>query len=142
MATIVKQLKEIEYAPSLYGAYLPGSAGFLKIAGVMAEGLVFVDFPGASDLLTAEGQALYSEYLARFGPLQGWSFAFPATFEAFRAIHLGIISGQPLEQFLRTSKFQGVFGPYSFDDHGDIAGQQHVMRIIRDGKSERLSDGE
>ncbi len=139
LATIVKQLHEIDFAPALYGAYLPGSAGFLKLIGDKADGLIFVDFPGASDLLTPEGDALYKEYVARFGPLQGWSFVFPATFEAFRAVHLGIESGKSIAPFLRATKFHGLFGDYSFDAHGDVVGPQHLLRIIRKNSAEKLN---
>ena len=141
LAALVRQLREIDYAPALYGAYLPGSAGFLQLAGAMAEGLVFVDFPGASELLTHEGKRLYEEYLARFGPLQGWSFAFPAAFEAFRAIHLAIESGEPTGQYLHHASFDGVFGAYRFDGRGDIVGPKHVVRVIRRGRAEPLTGG-
>lgn len=138
LTTLVRQLKELAFSPKLYGAYLPGSARFLQIGGKLADGMVFVDFPGASDLLNTRGKELYAEYVSRFGPLQGWSFAFPATFEAFRAVHLAIESGEAPEQYLHKTSFDGLFGSYSFDKRGDLVGPQHVLRIIRDGKSEPL----
>lgn len=134
----VRQLQELAIAPRLYGAYLPGSQGFLKAAGALAEGIEFVDFPGAAELLSEEGQKLYAEYQTRFGPLQGWSFAFPATFEAFRAVHLALSSGQPVGDYLQHNSFDGIFGRYSFDEHGDIVGLQHVMRVVRKGQGEVL----
>ena len=140
LSTLLKQLKEIEFAPRLYGAYLPGSEHFLEIGGELAEGMVFIDFPGAEDMLTAEGQELYKEYLARFGPLQGWSYAFPATFEAFRVVQLGIEHSLPLESFLRVTKFDGLIGSYSFNEKGDIIGPKHVLRIVRDGRSKLLNE--
>ena len=140
LLTLVKQLKELKYSPKLYGAYLPGSAEFLKIGGASAEGLVFVDFPGAAELLSAQGRELYTEYLARFGPLHGWTFAFPATFEAFRAVHMAITSGEPVADYLRHTRFEGIFGSYSFDKRGDIVGPQQVLRVIHDGKSELVND--
>lgn len=140
LALILRQLKEIEYAPRLFGAYLPGSSNFLKIGATLAEGLSFVDFPGASEMLTSDGQKLFQEFTARFGPLQGWSYAFPATFEAFRAVHLGIASGKPLAEHLKSTTFDGIIGSYTFSTHGDIVGPKHVLRIIRNGKSELLHD--
>lgn len=135
LANLLKQMKELSFSPSLYGAYLPGSEHFLKIGGKLAEGMRFVDFPGAEELLTPEGKVLYAEYVSRFGPIQGWSFAFPATFEAFRAIHLAITSGSPIEEYLRETEFEGIIGEYSFDDQGDIIGPQHVIRLIKNAKS-------
>ena len=140
LATLVKQLHDLRYYPRLYGAYLPGSAGFLKLGGKLAEGLVFVDFPAAEEFLTPEGKALYAEYIARFGPLNGWSFTFPAAFEGFRAIHLGLRSGGELERSLRETKFDGIFGSYTFDKNGDVVGPKHVLRVIRNGVAEALPD--
>ena len=137
---LVKQLDELQFHPRLYGAYIPGSAGFLKLGGKFAEGLVLVDFPAADELLTNEGRALYAEYIARFGPLQGWSFTFPAAFEAFRAIHLALSSGKDVEQYLYQTQFNGVFGPYTFDRNGDAVGPKHVLRIIRNGTTEPLQE--
>ncbi len=139
LGNLVRQLKEINYAPTLYGAYLPGSSGFLKVGGMLAEGLVFVDFPEAQDLLNADGQQLYREFTAKYGALRGWSFIFPAAYEAMRVVHLGISSGKPFDQFLKTTEFKGIFGPYRFDEHGDIVGLHHVLRVIRNGKSEKLT---
>lgn len=138
LANLLRQLKELSYSPALYGAYLPGSEHFLKIGGKLAEGLRFVDFPAAEELLTAEGKALYTEYISRFGPLQGWSFAFPATFEAFRAVHLALTSVGSVEEYLQRARFEGIIGSYSFDQQGDIVGPQHVIRVIRDGRSVSL----
>jgi branched-chain amino acid transport system substrate-binding protein len=142
LAALVKQLHEIQFYPRLYGAYLPGSAGFLKLGGKFAEGLVLVDFPTAEELLTSEGKELFAEYIARFGALQGWSFIFPAAFEGFRAIHLALASGGEVEQYLHQTKFNGVFGSYSFDKNGDVVGLKHVLRIIRNGATEPLVEVE
>jgi ABC-type branched-subunit amino acid transport system substrate-binding protein len=138
LGTLVKQLNELQFFPQLYGAYLPGSAGFLKLGGKFAEGLVFVDFPAAQEFLTPDGKALYSEFIARFGPLKGWSFTFPAAFEGFRAIHLGLQNGGDLEQYLHEAKFDGVFGPYTFDNNGDVIGPKHVLRVIHGGMAKAL----
>jgi branched-chain amino acid transport system substrate-binding protein len=141
LASLVKQLKIIGFAPALYGAYLPGSANFLKIAGNLAEGMIFVDFPNADEMLTPEGKALYQEYLTRYGPIQGWSFAFPSTFEAFRAVHLALSSNQRVEQYFKSTSFDGIFGKYSFDTYGDIVGPQHVLRLIKNGHAELYPSG-
>lgn len=142
LATLVKQLNELQFFPRLYGAYLPGSSGFLKLGGKFAEGLVFVDFPTAEEFLTPDGKALYSEYVTRFGPLRGWSFTFPAAFEGFRVIHLGLKNGGGLEQFLQEGKFEGVFGPYTFNKNGDVIGPKHVLRVIHGGVAEQLVSGD
>lgn len=135
LTNILRQLRELHFAPALYGAYLPGSSGFLRIGAELAEGMVFVDFPGVDELLTEEGRRLYKEYQERYGPIQGWSFTFPAAFEAFRAVHLAISSGQPVKEYLTSHAFSGIMGAYSFDASGDIVGPKHVMRSINGGRS-------
>lgn len=142
LTALVKQLDELQFYPRLYGAYLPGSVGFLKLGGRFAEGLVLVDFPAAEELLTSEGKELFAEYISRFGTLQGWSFTFPAAFEGFRAIHLALASGGEVGQYLHQTQFNGVFGPYSFDKNGDVVGLKHVLRIIRNGATEPLAEVE
>ena len=134
-ASILKQMKQLKIELPIYGAYLPGSEAFLSLAGPLAEGIVFVDFPSANELLNSDGQKLYQEFIKRYGPLQSWSYAFPATFEAFRSMQQAIDSGQPLKDYLRTSKFAGVFGSYSFNEQGDIVGPVHSLRRINDGKN-------
>lgn len=119
--------------------YLPGSEGFLTRAGQLAEGLVFVDFPGAEDVLNEEGRKLYAEFTGRFGSLKSWSFAFPSTFEAFRAIHQAIQSGEPVKEYLHKAQFQGIFGPFSFDQNGDVRGISPVLRVIRNSKAASIS---
>ncbi len=139
LANLTKQLKVIKYAPVLYGAYLPGSAGFLKMAGKLADGMSFVDFPSADEVMTPEGRKLYQEYVARFGIPQGWSFVFPATFEAFRALNMALSSNQSVDSYLKSTTFDGVFGKYSFDKNGDIVGPHHVMRQIKNGSAELIA---
>ena len=123
----------------VYGAYLPGSSTFLELAGTLAEGIIFIDFTPAEDLLDEEGRSLYGEYLKRYGPLKSWSFAFPAAFEGFRAVTQAIGSGKPPQTYLRSAKFQGIFGAYSFDKNGDLRGLKHSMRVVRGGRSVEFS---
>jgi branched-chain amino acid transport system substrate-binding protein len=135
---LVKQLSELQFSPRLYGAYLPGSANFLKNSGILADGLTFVDFPDVEDLLTDEGKNLYAEFTSKYGPIQGWGYAFPATFEAFRALHLAIQSGESVPVFLHREKFRGVFGEFLFDQNGDVVGPKHVLKAIEKGKGQLL----
>jgi len=53
---------------------------------------------------------------------------------------MAINSGEPVPEYLLKTNFNGIFGQYTFDKHGDIVGPQHVLRIIQDGKSELLEE--
>jgi branched-chain amino acid transport system substrate-binding protein len=138
LTALLKQLRELGMTPKLYAAYIPGSASFLASAGPLADGIIFLDFPGTAELLSEEGQRMYSEYQSQFEPISGWSFTFPGVFEAFRLVRDSSKSGVTLADYLRSGKFQGIFGAYSFDTHGDLNGPSHVLRMIKNGRNEAL----
>jgi branched-chain amino acid transport system substrate-binding protein len=138
LTALLKQLRELGMSPTLYAAYIPGSAGFLASAGPLADGIIFLDFPGAAELLNEEGQRMYGEYQSKFGPIKGWSFTFPGVFEAFRLVRDSSSSGVTLADYLRSGTFQGIFGAYSFDMRGDLKGPRHVLRTIRNRAIEVL----
>lgn len=138
LTVLLKQLRELGMTPELFGAYMPGSSSFLAQAGSLADGIIFLDFPGARELLSEDGQRMYGEYQARFGPINGWSFTFPGVFEAFRLVRDGSKAGESLADYLRSGVFRGIFGTYSFDIHGNLNGPKHVLRIVRNGRSEVL----
>jgi hypothetical protein len=81
---------------------------------------------------------MYSEYQSQFGPISGWSFTFPGVFEVFRLVRSSSKSGVTLADYLRSGTFQGIFGAYSFDMHGDLNGPRHVLRMIKNGRNELL----
>ena len=135
---VLKQVRSLKIELPIFGAYLPGTSAFISLAGADANGIQFVDFPLAEQLISAEGRKLYEEYIERFGKPKSWDYAFPAVFEAFRALHTALQSGGSPKDFLYRTKFQGIFGPYSFDSNGDLVGLSHAMKVILDGKSTTL----
>lgn len=139
-ATILKQVKQLQMKLPILAAYMPGSTTLLELAGDLANGIVFVDFPSSEDLLSPEGQKLYTEYLQEYGPLQSWTYSFPATFESFRAVHMAISSGQPPKEYLEQTVFNGIIGSYRFNKLGDLVGPRHVLRVIRNGQSTPLAE--
>ena len=133
-ALVLRQAKEMKLESAVFGAYLPGSDTFLGMAGDDAEGITFVDFPSA-EMLTDEGRELYREFVLRYGRLKSWEFAFPAAFEAFRAVHAAMSGSVSPLDFLGSHKFHGIIGEYAFDSNGDITGVLPVIRTIRDGRT-------
>ena len=132
---ILKQANQLDLEYPIYGAYLPGASSFLSSAGNLSEGIIFVDFPEISEILTQEGKRLFEEFVDEYGPLNSSDFAFAATYEAFRAAYLGIKSSKDSRKFLLTQKFSGIFGDYHFDSNGDIVGLENALKIIKEGKS-------
>lgn len=137
--SILKRLREMQWAMPIYGVYMPGHKDFLDVAGSTADGIIFVDGPSDATF-TKDGRRLLEEFGKKYGNLHSTSFIFGSTFEAFRLmVALSQHQGDSRE-FLYTGKFKGVFGSYSFDRNGDIVGPQHVLKIIRNGKAVPLAD--
>ncbi|MBX7136332.1 MAG: ABC transporter substrate-binding protein [Oligoflexia bacterium] len=133
-ALILKQARDLKIKLPIFGAYIPGSAAFLKLAGNDAEGIIFPDYPDARVLLNAEGQALYKEFVAQYGKLQSFEYAFPAVLEAFRAFDAAVRDGADPKGYLHSREFNGTMGKFSFDQHGDVIGIQPALKIIRGGQ--------
>jgi ABC-type branched-subunit amino acid transport system substrate-binding protein len=137
LLTILKMLRETRMNIPLYGVYMPGNKDFLNSAGVQADGIIFVDGPSEISF-NSDGKNLLSEFERRFGPLHSTPFIFGSTFEAIRLMDAISKQKEDPRKFLYTGKFEGVFGPYSFDSNGDLVGPRHVLKIIRKGKAELL----
>jgi branched-chain amino acid transport system substrate-binding protein len=133
-AQIVEQIAELRWEVSKYGAYYPGTPSVLKRSGAALENTIYVDLPSLDEVATDEGKKLYEEYLTRFGPIRSMPILFATTFEGFRALHDAIMSNEDIKKYLSTRTFTGIFGPYSFNDKGNIIGLTHVLRSIQDGK--------
>lgn len=133
-ALILRQFRELGLHVPLYGALIPGSAKFLQLTNGMPEGLDFADFPANADSLGEEGKSLFSQFVNEYGPPMSWDISFALTLEAFRAMDAALQSGKDPKAFLHSQKFQGIFGPFFFDQNGDLQGLKPVMRRMEGGK--------
>jgi branched-chain amino acid transport system substrate-binding protein len=133
-ANILRQLKELRWEVPIYGAYWPGTAAFLKLAGKDAEGIEFITTPTLSDILGEEGLRLYARYRAKYGEIRSIESIMATAFEGFRALHLALESGRDVREYLASAKFSGIFGPYHFDREGQIVGLSFIMKRIINGK--------
>ncbi len=139
-AAIVKQLHELKWNLPVYGAYMPASAEFVKLAGPLAEGIEYVDAPTAATALNPGGMELYKEFEAKFGAPQSSPFVFASTVEAYRRAAALTSEKSGWRNELYSGKFDGIIGAYSFDKNGDIQGVRHVMMRIVAGKPVLLPD--
>ncbi len=133
-AAMLAQQKELHLDVPVYGAYFPVSSTLISIAKNNIEGAVAVDTPDPGTALSEEGKKLFAEYEQKYGPLRSIQSTFLSAFEAVRSLTQAIESGQDVRSFLYHTKFQGVFGPYSFDENGDILGLRFSIKSVRDGK--------
>lgn len=132
---MLRQAKEIGLNVPFYTFYLGASAAFFSLAGADAEGVMTVDTPSLDDIATEEGKRLFSEFTARYGPMKSWTYSFATTFEGFRALSAALAQSRDPVEYLRTTTFHGTFGPYSFDERGDIQGLTQVLKINRAGRA-------
>ena len=137
-AAIVKQIREMHWAVPLYSAYWASSPAFLKLLGSEADGIEVVDTPPLDGLLNAEGQGVYQRFRDAGGEVRSIETIFASSVEALRALD-SVLREQPgmtpeqVTAALGAKKFQGIFGPYSFDVNGDIVGLDFVIKRIEGG---------
>ncbi|MEY4701560.1 MAG: Leucine, isoleucine, valine-, threonine-, and alanine-binding protein precursor [Pseudomonadota bacterium] len=135
---MLRQAKEIGLNVPFYTFYLGASAAFFSLAGADAEGVMTIDTPSLDDIATEEGKRLFSEFTARYGPMKSWTYSFATTFEGFRALSSALVQPRDPVEYLRATKFSGTFGPYSFNERGDIEGLSQVLKINREGRAVAL----
>jgi len=138
-AAILKDLKAMQWNVPLYNGFLAGSPSFLAIVGDLADGMIYPDYPSPQDFFNPEGRSILAEYNAQFGKLNSVEVILAAAVESFRALHAAIESGQDARSYLYHTKFDGIFGEWSFDQNGDIQGPKPVLKIIENQKPVLLS---
>ncbi len=134
LALVMKHVRELNWKVPVLTAYMGATPNFLERAGLLAEGVVSVDFPPFSQILNSDGRELMKEFNKEFGDLKSIEGIFVSTFEAFRALDAAIQSGEDQRKFLYEAKFHGIFGDWYFDKNGDIQGLPFVIKRIEKGK--------
>ena len=133
-ATILQQIRELEWEVQLYGAYWPGSPVLREAVGSAINGVEFVDTPSLERILTFEGKAVLEQFQEQGGKIRSIEATFATTYEGFRAAHQALQDKADPAKFLSKTRFHGVFGNYSFDSNGDIRGISFSLKKIEDGK--------
>jgi len=136
MAVILKQLREIKWKPAIYGAYWPASPSLKAIAASDLEGIVFVDTPALDAILDQAGRNLLLQYKNGGGKIRSTEAVFATAFEGYRALTEAISSSPDPKKYLYDTKFNGIFGPYSFDSFGEVQGISLILKkILPQGRS-------
>lgn len=138
-ATILKQMDEMRWSPSIYGAYWPASPAFLELAKSSAEDIEFVDLPSLDFMLNEGGKEILAEFLRGHGKIRSVESVFATTFEALRVIDQALVGDIGFREYLYTRNFDGIFGKFSFDKKGEIEGLSFMMKKISGGKAIPLS---
>ena len=138
---VTKQLRELGIDVPTYGAYWPGSPVFLALAKELSEGAEFVNTPLLEEILTKEGMAFFQEYKSKYGEVRSIPSIFASSVEAFRL--LSFLDGVPktdAPKHLYSSSYNGIFGPYTFDRHGEIEGFTFGLYKIEQGKAKPIKN--
>lgn len=138
LAVLAKQIREMNWPVALYAVYYPGSPAFLSVAGSAAEGIEYADVPSADEVLTPEGKKVFQEFVAQYGPPKSTDCFFVMAYAAFAALDRALQSGGDVKEYLYQHPVDSIYGTFSFDARGDIVGFKHVMRVIKNGKPQRL----
>ncbi len=138
--TVLKQVRNLKIDLPIYGVYWPGSEALRDVAGSLMEGVIFVDLPFSDDVLSVDGKAVLARFKAKYGKLNFGDMLFVFSFEAFRALHQAIHSGDDIRHYLYNTKFHGILGDWWFNKDGDIQGVDFAMKMIKGGKVTKLVD--
>lgn len=139
-ALVLKQLREASLSFPVYGAYWPGSASLLSVAGSQAEGVIFADLPSLSDILSADGRKVFADFEKEYGKPNSAETVFACSVEALRSLDQAILSGQDPKSYLYQASFDGIFGSWGYDKNGDVKGLDQVMKVIKNGQKVALKD--
>ena len=118
----VKAVREVDRELPIYGSNAFASGLFRELVKGNPSHLTVVSQPPNRIVLTEEGQALFRKLEERYGKQSGIDYSFYCSFESFRALKAAIESGRDPRAYLNETKFDGIFGPYSFDQNGDLMG--------------------
>ncbi|RMD87212.1 MAG: ABC transporter substrate-binding protein [Candidatus Dadabacteria bacterium] len=132
---MVKQIHEMGWKVKLFAAYWPDSPVFLRSLGNMAYGIEYVVTQRLDDLLTEDGRAVYKEFLDKGYKIRSIGAVFASSFEGFRVVDEVIRNGSDPESYILGKSFNGIFGRYSFDKHGEIKGLGFVVKRLTKAKN-------
>ncbi|RME58031.1 MAG: ABC transporter substrate-binding protein [Candidatus Dadabacteria bacterium] len=144
-ALVVKQMHQLHFEPTIYAAYYPSSAVFLKAVGKLADNIIYVDTPTAEESLTNEGKKLFRAFVKKYGKPKTLDYAWALGFEGFRVVYEGLKAlksrrvssknwADNFRAWLLNKRFQGVFGEYKFNSKGVRVPQNFALRVIKKGK--------
>lgn len=132
---VLKQIRDLKWNVAVYGAYVSSNQTFLKLAGPAGEGVESVDTPSLDAVLNPEGAELYKQFVSEFGEMRSTQSVFASSIEAFKALDKAFQSSpRDVKGFLYQNKFDGIFGPFSFDAQGEINGLNFSIKKVVNGK--------
>jgi len=144
-APMVKQMHQLGLKPAFLGGDGLRADEFRTLAGADAEGTV-ASLPGVPFEKMPGGPAFTAKYNAKYGQIQMYA---PYAYDAMMVVAAAMQkagSSEPAKYLpaLASIKHQGVTGPISFDEKGDINGGAVTVYRVEGGewKTVRTIGGE
>jgi branched-chain amino acid transport system substrate-binding protein len=138
-APIAKQMRGLGIKAKYLGGDGLQTLEFLKLSGKEGEGTV-ASMPGVPLDQMPGGNAFKEKFNAKYGAIQVYApYAYDAVMVLVASMQKAD-SAEPAKYLpaLATLKHQGVTGPISFDERGDVTGGAITLYIARGGKWEVL----
>jgi len=140
-ALIIQQARKLKLMTPFIGSHRLDSDEFIKLAGKEAEGTVFIStyHPDEPNQQTKD---FVKGYKARFGKMPDtWAaLGYDAVNLLVKAIEASkSIDAKKIANTLKKLKnIPGVAGPYQFNQQGDLVKPKLILKVIKDGKSQRV----
>lgn len=136
-AFIKMQMKELGMNQLLVGITGMSAETFNELAGEDAEGsmharegMPMAELPGGRKFVAAYEAAGFAEPYEAYGP-----FTYEATNVVLAALkRVGADRRKLIDEIAATKNFEGIYGTWSFDDHGQTDLKLYRMYVSQDGK--------
>lgn len=72
--------------------------------------------------------------MRKYGYPQSFQYAFECTYDSFIALYQALESKEDPKNYLYAHEFEGLRGPFHFNEKGDIVGLKFIVNQIKGGK--------
>jgi branched-chain amino acid transport system substrate-binding protein len=136
---MAKQMQQIGLKSKLLGGDGTQTTEFLKLAGTSSDG-VTASSPGLPIANMPGGKEFEQKFTAKYGQIQTYA---PYAYDAARVLVEAMKQADSAEPakylpMLTAIKLNGVTGPVSFDEKGDVQGGAITLYRVKGGKWEVL----
>ena len=133
------QLKSLGIKSKFLGGDGAQSVEFIKLAGAAAEGVI-ASSPGLPLENMPGSKEFKDKFTAKYGAIQIYA---PYAYDATRTLIEAMVkadSTEPAKYLPELAKIQrqGVSGPISFDEKGDLKNGPITLYVVKDGKWDTL----
>ncbi len=130
---MVKQTKQLGLTWQLYANLLPSSDVVRSSLGTLDESVIFSDLPIEVASLSPEKKKIWDAFTAKYGARRSSIAINMLAIDSLRMLDEAIASGEPVADYLKKIRFEGLFGSISFDANGAVTGIDYSLRKLSAG---------